>query len=114
MRRGSVRKTIRVTDAIVVDLDGQGRLLGIDIDHASQVLGRGAFAGGVVGDELLGVSEAAKLCGVRKPNFLRDYADKPGFPKPAADLAGGRIWLRSDIEAYLAEPGRARRLRHIA
>jgi uncharacterized protein YuzE len=54
-RRGAVKRTVRVTESIAVDLDASGRLVGIDIHHASKVLGRGAFAEGVAGDELLGV-----------------------------------------------------------
>lgn len=114
MRSGAVKTTVRATDTIALDLDSRGRLLGIDIANASKVLGHGAFSDGLIGDELVGVAEAAKLCGVRKPNFLRDFADKGGFPKPVAELAGGRIWLRSEIEAYIADTRKSRKLRHIA
>jgi predicted DNA-binding transcriptional regulator AlpA len=55
---------------------------------------------------LVGVDEAAQMVGVRKPNFIRDYANKPDFPKPIADLACGRIWLRADIAGYLEDRDR--------
>ncbi len=48
-----------------------------------------------------GVKEAAEILGVEKSNFVRDYANKPEFPAPIAELASGRFWLRSDIERYL-------------
>ena len=37
--RGSIRKTIRVTDNVVLDFDKHDRLVGIDIINASRVLG---------------------------------------------------------------------------
>ena len=100
MKRSIVKKTVRVTDDIALDFDGRGRLVGIDISNASRVLGRSAFAEEPNSDELVGVAEAAKLCGVKKPNFIRDFASKPDFPKPLVELASGRIWLRSEVESY--------------
>ena len=114
-RRGTVKKTIRASDDVALDLDARGRLVGIDVGNATRVLGRNAFADALTGDYLVGVAEAAKLCGVRKPNFVRDFASREDFPKPVAELASGRIWLRSEIESYL-QPRRdvAGKLRHIA
>jgi uncharacterized protein YuzE len=103
-QRGAVKKTVRVTDDIAVDLDGRGRLVGIDIANASRVLGAETFTGDLSTDELLGVAEAAKLCSVKKPNFIRDYASRPDFPHPVVELASGRIWWRSEIERYLNRP----------
>lgn len=37
--RGVVAKTIRLTDAVVADLDAEGRLIGLDIVRASKTLG---------------------------------------------------------------------------
>lgn len=99
--QGRAKKTVRATDDVVLDLGGRGRLVGIDISNASRVLGRRVFEEGIAGDELVGVAEAAKLCGVRKPNFIRDFASRPDFPRPVADLASGRIWRRSDISDFL-------------
>ncbi len=100
LRRGGVKKTVTVTEDIALDFDARGRLVGIDVSNASAVVGPQALAETPFADELLGVAEAAKLLGVRKPNFLRDFATKPGFPEPVADLASGRIWWRSQVLAY--------------
>ena len=106
-RRGAVKKTVRVTDDIALDFDGRGRLVGIDVSNASRVLGRGAFPEESSSDELVGVAEAAKLCGVKKPNFIRDFASKADFPKPLVELASGRIWLRSEVERYPERTGKS-------
>jgi uncharacterized protein YuzE len=100
LRRGAVAKTVRATDDIFLDFDSGGKLVGIDVSNASKVLGRNGARGARTTDELVGVAEAARLFGVKKPNFLRDYVSRKDFPKPAASLASGRIWLRSEIEAY--------------
>jgi uncharacterized protein YuzE len=114
-KRALVKKTVRATPDVALDLDTRGRLVGIDIGNASRVLGRRAFTEPVANDELVGVAEAARLCGVKKPNFIRDFAGRPEFPAPIAELAGGRIWRRSEIEAYLQAKRRSsEQLRHIA
>ncbi len=107
MRRGAVKKTIRATDDIALDFDGRGRLLGVDVANASRILGRSAFARPVDTDELVGVAEAAKLCRVRKPNFIRDFVGSLGFPEPVAELASGRVWYRSQIAEYLGRKEQA-------
>jgi len=56
--------------------------------------------------ELVGVSEAADIMGWDKRRVIT-YIDRGHFPEPIAALAGGRIWLREEIEAY-AEDWRAR------
>jgi tetratricopeptide (TPR) repeat protein len=62
-----------------------------------------------VADSIVGVKESAEIAGVEKSNFVRDYANKPGFPKPIVDLASGRLWLRSEVEDFLhAKSSRAR------
>jgi len=115
MSRGGVKKTVQVSDEIALDLDVGGRLVGIDIANASRVLGRDVFREAFSTDDLVGVAEAAKLCGVKKPNFVRDFADRPDFPTPIAELASGRIWLRSQIDSYFQGKERpAKRLRSIA
>ena len=106
-RRGAVKKTVRVTDDIALDFDGRGRLVGIDVSNASRVLGRSAFTEVSSSDELVGVAEAAKLCGVKKPNFIRDFASRANFPKPLVELASGRIWLRSEVESYPERTGKS-------
>ena len=52
---------------------------------------------------LVGVAEAARLLGWDKRR-VATYISRGSFPEPVAELASGRIWLRSEIEAY----GRAR------
>jgi predicted DNA-binding transcriptional regulator AlpA len=45
---------------------------------------------------------------------LRDFAGLRDFPEPVAELASGRIWLRSEIEAYLQARHRTKKLRRMA
>jgi hypothetical protein len=56
--------------------------------------------------ELVGVSEADDIMGWDKRRVVT-YIDRGHFPEPIASLAGGRIWLREEVEAY-AEDWRAR------
>ncbi len=109
LRKGAVKKTVRVTDDIALDYDGRGTLVGLEIMNASIVL-RSDLSELRVG-ELVGVKEAAAIAGVRPSNFLRDYADKHDFPRPAVELANGRVWMRSQIEAYVGSRKRRPRLR---
>jgi len=53
-----------------------------------------------VSDGLVGTKEAADVFGVRPQNFLRDWASRPDFPAPLANLAATRVWSRRDLEAY--------------
>lgn len=104
--RGAVAKTIRVTDSIAVDLGPSGELIGVDLSSASSSVGDLAA---LAIDSLVGVKEAAELIGVNKPNFVRDFADRKGFPEPVAHLGTGRIWRRSEVEAYAAKNRRSKR-----
>ena len=56
--------------------------------------------------ELVGVSEAADIMGWDKRRGIT-YIDRGHVPEPIASLAGGRIWLREEVEAY-AQDWRAR------
>jgi hypothetical protein len=56
---------------------------------------------------LAGVAEAAEVMGWDKRRVIT-YIDRGRFPQPLQSLASGRIWLRSDVEAF-AEQWRARR-----
>lgn len=103
--RGIVKKTQRVGEDIGLDFDANGRLVGLELLNASEHLG--ATIDEVHIDELIGVKEAAALVGVQRSNFVRDYADKPGFPAPVVELGTGRIWLRSQVLQYVA--GKANR-----
>jgi hypothetical protein len=58
-------------------------------------------------DDLVGTAEAAKMAGVKKPNFVRDLASRRDFPEPVGLLASGRIWRKTDIEAFLDRADRS-------
>ena len=49
--------------------------------------------------DVVGVAEAAEIVGWDKRRVIT-YIDRGHFPEPIAALAGGRIWLREDIETY--------------
>ncbi len=100
LEKGSVEKSLRVTDDITLDFDSEGQLVGLDVINASNVLSDHFW--NVRLDELIGVKEAAALANVRKPNFVRDYANSPDFPEPVCELATGRVWLQSQVEDYLS------------
>ncbi|MDP2210851.1 MAG: DUF2283 domain-containing protein [Candidatus Aquicultor sp.] len=98
---GIAAETKRLADNLYLDVDSEGRLVGIEIWQASKTLGASIEDIGL--DSLVGVAEAAKLFGVKKPNFLRDYVSKEDFPRPVAALASGRIWRLKDLEEYKAQ-----------
>src|SRR5215216_5573376 len=102
LEAGEVAETREVLPGAYVDLDANGKLLGIEITNSKNVLGISAGDLNLSG-ELLGVKEAAKLAGKDRANFLRDLATKPDFPKPVACLASGQLWLSKDIERYLRD-----------
>jgi predicted DNA-binding transcriptional regulator AlpA len=52
--------------------------------------------------DLVGVAEAAEILGWDKRRVIT-YIDRGHFPEPIAALAGGRIWLREDVDAYAAD-----------
>ncbi|HEX6131199.1 MAG TPA: hypothetical protein VF044_05680 [Actinomycetota bacterium] len=56
---------------------------------------------------IAGVAEAAEIMGWDKRRVIT-YIDRGHFPEPLTSLAGGRVWLREDVEAY-AEEWRRRR-----
>jgi hypothetical protein len=58
-------------------------------------------------DDLVGTAEAAAMAGVKKPNFVRDFAARSDFPKPVAALASGRVWRKTDVEAFLGRADRS-------
>ena len=63
---------------------------------------------------LAGVAEAAEVMGWDKRRVVT-YIDRGSFPEPLQTLASGRVWQRSDVEAYGADwrarhrPARGRR-----
>jgi predicted DNA-binding transcriptional regulator AlpA len=56
---------------------------------------------------LVGVAEAASLLGWDRRRIFT-YLSRGSFPEPVAALASGRVWLRSDIEAFAETRRRAR------
>lgn len=52
--------------------------------------------------ELAGMAEICQILGVsrQRADALTRYV---GFPAPVAELAAGRIWLRSDIVQWAEE-----------
>lgn len=99
-RRGAVARSVRVADDIVLDLDESGHLIGIELLNASARLDVDELET-ATREIIVGVKEAADMLRVEKSNFVRDYANKPDFPAPIAELASGRFWLRSAIEQYV-------------
>ncbi len=105
--RGSVARSIRVADDIVLDLDANEKLIGIELLNASARLDLDNISEGA-GDLIVGVKEAADMIRVEKSNFVRDHANKSEFPKPVAELASGRFWLRPDVERYIVKQTESR------
>jgi hypothetical protein len=56
---------------------------------------------------IAGVAEAAEVMGWDKRRVIT-YIDRGTFPQPFQALASGRVWVRTDVEAF-AESWRARR-----
>lgn len=102
MGDGVVAETTEVFPGVYFDVDSGGKLVGIDIPNAEEVIGV-PVAGLNLSGELVGVKEAAALVGKDRANFLRDLASRPDFPKPVAHLASGQLWLSKDIERYMGE-----------
>jgi len=57
--------------------------------------------------EIVGTSEIADVAGVKPMTVVRWSLRYPGaFPAPVLTLAGGRLWDRREIYAWLADTGR--------
>jgi superfamily II DNA or RNA helicase/uncharacterized protein YuzE len=95
-----VAQSLRVGEDVVLDLDQDGQLIGIELLKASTRLDLTDPAADA-DDLIVGVKEAADMLGVEKSNFVRDFANKQDFPAPLAELASGRFWLRSEVQRYL-------------
>jgi FtsZ-interacting cell division protein YlmF len=52
--------------------------------------------------ELVGVAEIAQMVGVSRQRINELVRSDPDFPSPEAELAAGRIWIRQDIEKWMA------------
>jgi predicted DNA-binding transcriptional regulator AlpA len=103
--RSGGRWYARVLDApMYVEVTGTSRI-GC-LDELRDAIGDDVVLTVEVVPELVGVSEASDIMGWDKRRVIT-YIDRGHFPEPIAALAGGRIWLREEIEAY-AEDWRAR------
>lgn len=101
LTRGRVVESKRVTEDITLDFGPGGTLVGLDILNASLVLA--SDYSDIAMECLVGVKEAADLVGVQKSNFLRDFANHADFPQPVRELGSGRLWLRDQVEKYVAQ-----------
>ncbi len=72
------------------------------LDALRQAVGEDVSLTVEVVPDLVGVAEAAEIMGWDKRRVIT-YIDRGHFPDPIAALAGGRIWLREDVEAYAEE-----------
>ena len=97
---GTVAETVEAIPGVNLDMDAEGRLIGVEIIGVKDVIGTPAGDLDFSGD-LVGVKEAAELAGKDRGNFLRDLASREDFPKPIVRLASGRYWLSGEIERYL-------------
>jgi predicted DNA-binding transcriptional regulator AlpA len=60
-----------------------------------------------VSSHLVGITEIAEMIGVSRQRVAQLAESYEDFPKPEADLAAGRIWSRTAIEAWIqAHPER--------
>lgn len=104
-----VARTTAPIEDLSIDLDTDGRLVGIEFITASRLLDSSALAD-FEADELIGVTQIAEFLGKPKQNVAQHYTRRDDFPKPAAVLPTGRYWRRADIEAWRerSEIGRRR------
>ncbi|MGW4293392.1 helix-turn-helix transcriptional regulator [Micromonospora chersina] len=57
---------------------------------------------GEVPGPLVGPAEIMDMLGVSRSRF-RQIVMHPRFPRPFQTLQAGSVWLRSDVERYIAE-----------
>ncbi|GAA4439686.1 helix-turn-helix transcriptional regulator [Phytohabitans houttuyneae] len=53
-------------------------------------------------EEVMGAAEIADLLGVSRQR-VQQLVSRPDFPPPATTLAMGKIWLASDVRAWVRE-----------
>lgn len=61
--------------------------------------------------DLIDATVVAELIGLRHRNSVRVYRTRyPNFPEPVVDMGSGRclLWVRQDIEAWLAQRSKPR------
>lgn len=56
--------------------------------------------------DVVGAAEVAEMLGITRQRVDALVRSHGSFPKPAATIAAGRIWLRRDIEDWAAASGR--------
>jgi uncharacterized protein YuzE len=94
-----VAETVAPVADLALDLDSNGRVVGIEFVTASRLLDTSALEDAEL-DELIGVTEIARYLGKRKQNVAQHYTSRDDFPEPAAELPTGRYWRRGDVEAW--------------
>jgi uncharacterized protein YuzE len=99
-----VAETIAALEDVTIDLDTDGRVVGIEFVTASRVLHPSALRDAEK-DELIGVTAIAELLGRRKQNVAQHYTRRPDFPEPVAELPTGRYWRRGDVEEWWERSG---------
>src|SRR5205809_6118288 len=72
---GSIARSMRVAEDIVLDLDANGQLVGIELLNASTHLDLNRISE-AAGELIVGVKEAAAMLGVEQSNTVRDFANK--------------------------------------
>jgi hypothetical protein len=55
---------------------------------------------------LVGPAEIGKMLGVSRQRVHQLTEEDPSFPKPAAELATGRVWETRDVEKWAKATGR--------
>ena len=68
---------------------------------------------GLTPEEVAGVTEIAEMLGVNRRTAAR-YVERVDFPAPVGTLSRGRVWIRSEVDAWGREhlplpPGRPKR-----
>lgn len=96
-----VARTIAPLEDVAIDLDAEGRVIGIEFVTASRLLDSSVFDDEPVLDELIGVTEIATYLGKKKQNVAQHYTRRDDFPRPAAELPTGRYWRRGDVERWV-------------
>ena len=59
--------------------------------------------------DIVGVAEIAAQLGVSRQRVHEILRTAHDFPEPAAELAAGRVWLRADVESWIAARERQRK-----
>ncbi len=96
----------RILDApVYVEVTGTSK--GRCLEELREVTGDDVVLTVEIVPPIAGVAEAAEIMGWDKRRVIT-YIDRGHFPEPLTSLAGGRVWLREDVEAY-AEEWRRRR-----